>query len=56
MYYANKMIITCTVRDVVKQLSEGCISISLGKVMSLRPFLSLLHQKKKLHFVYVNCI
>ena len=38
LYYANKMIITCTVRDVVKQLSEGGISVSLEKVMSLRHF------------------
>ena len=35
---ANKMIITCTIRALLKELIDQGISVSLGKVLRLRPF------------------
>ena len=35
---ANTMIITCTIRALLKELNGQGISVSLGKVLHLRPF------------------
>lgn len=38
MWTANRMILTCTMRDIRKKLAQKAINVSLGTVMNLRPF------------------
>ena len=38
LYQANRMVLTCTVRDIQKMLFDKGHSVSLGKVVSLKPF------------------
>ena len=37
-FQANRMILTCTVRNIYNKLTESGVRVSLGKVMSLKPF------------------
>ena len=38
LYQANRMVLTCTVRDIQKKLFDKGHSVSYGKVASLKPF------------------
>ena len=51
-YSANRMVFTCTMRMIKEQLIKKGFSISLGTVLSLKPFLSLIQRKKKFPCVY----
>ena len=37
-YQANRMVLTCTVRSIQKKISDSGTVVSLGKIMSLKPF------------------
>ena len=37
-YQANRMVLICTVRDIQRKLFDKGHSVSLGKVVSLKPF------------------
>ena len=47
-FHVNKMIVTCTSRNIQKQLADKGIIVSLGKVLSLRPFFVMLASEKEL--------
>ena len=37
-YQANRMVLTCTVRSIQKKISDSGTGVSLGKIVSLKPF------------------
>ena len=53
-YSANQMVLTCTVKMIKEQLIKKGFSISLGTVLSLKPFfVTYLMEKKFLVFMQV---
>ena len=46
--HANKMIITCTTRSIQKQLTDIGVDVSLGKIISLRPFFVMVASEKEI--------
>ena len=53
-FQANRMILTCTIRNIHNKLTESGVRVSLGKVMSLKPFFITYPTEKESLYVCVS--